>query len=74
MKYVVIEMEDGGIMKGELYPEVAPKTVENFVQFFYIFFGNVHYLPVPGDFCRDFEDFIKKLLNFINYLALYSSL
>ena len=50
------------------------KTVENFVQFFYIFFGNVHYLPVPGDFCRDFEDFIKKLLNFINYLALYSSL
>ena len=30
MKYVVIEMEDGGVMKGELYPEIAPKTVENF--------------------------------------------
>jgi len=25
-----IEMEDGGIIKGELYPEVAPYTVENF--------------------------------------------
>ena len=32
MKYVKIEMEDGGIMKGELYPEIAPKTVENFVK------------------------------------------
>ena len=27
-----IVMEDGGIMKGELYPEVAPITVENFVK------------------------------------------
>jgi peptidyl-prolyl cis-trans isomerase B (cyclophilin B) len=26
-----IEMENGKIMKGELYPEVAPITVENFV-------------------------------------------
>ncbi len=30
MKYVVIEMENGDVMKGELYPEIAPKTVENF--------------------------------------------
>lgn len=30
MKYVIIEMENGDIMKGELYPETAPKTVENF--------------------------------------------
>ena len=27
-----IEMENGGVMKGELYPEVAPVTVENFVK------------------------------------------
>ena len=27
---VTIEMEDGGIIKLELYPEVAPITVENF--------------------------------------------
>ena len=26
-----IEMEDGATMKGELYPEIAPITVENFV-------------------------------------------
>ena len=25
-----IEMEDGGVMTGELYEDVAPKTVENF--------------------------------------------
>lgn len=27
-----IEMENGKVMKGELYPEVAPITVENFVK------------------------------------------
>ena len=27
-----IELENGGIMKGELYPNLAPKTVENFVK------------------------------------------
>ena len=30
MKYVRIEMEDGGVMRGELYPEIAPETVANF--------------------------------------------
>ncbi len=30
MKIFTIEMEDGGVMKGELYPEIAPITVENF--------------------------------------------
>jgi len=30
MKYVIIEMENGDIMKGELYPEIAPITVANF--------------------------------------------
>lgn len=29
-KIVTIEMENGDILKGELYPEVAPITVENF--------------------------------------------
>ncbi len=29
MKFA-IEMENGGVMQGELYPEIAPKTVENF--------------------------------------------
>lgn len=28
---VTIEMEDGGIIKAELYPEVAPNTVNNFI-------------------------------------------
>ena len=30
MKIFTIKMEDGGVMTGELYPEIAPKTVENF--------------------------------------------
>ena len=30
MKYVRIEMEDGSVMRGELYPEIAPETVANF--------------------------------------------
>ncbi len=28
---VTIEMENGGIMKAELYPEIAPNTVNNFL-------------------------------------------
>ena len=32
MKLVKIEMENGDVMKGELYPDVAPETVENFVK------------------------------------------
>ena len=28
---VTIEMEDGGIIKAELYPEIAPNTVNNFL-------------------------------------------
>ena len=28
---VTIEMADGGVMKGELYPEIAPGTVNNFI-------------------------------------------
>lgn len=30
MKKFVIEMTDGDVMKGELYPEIAPISVENF--------------------------------------------
>ena len=29
---VTIEMEDGGVMTGELYPEIAPNTVNNFIE------------------------------------------
>jgi peptidyl-prolyl cis-trans isomerase B (cyclophilin B) len=28
---ITIEMEDGSIMKAELYPEIAPNTVNNFI-------------------------------------------
>lgn len=30
MKKIIIEMENGDMMEGELYPEIAPITVENF--------------------------------------------
>jgi len=30
-KIVQITMENGDVMKAELYPEIAPKTVENFI-------------------------------------------
>ncbi|MBR3505212.1 MAG: peptidylprolyl isomerase, partial [Clostridia bacterium] len=28
---VTIEMEDGGVIRAELYPDIAPITVENFL-------------------------------------------
>ena len=29
---VTIEMEDGSVIKAELYPEIAPNTVNNFLE------------------------------------------
>lgn len=50
MKYVKIEMENGGVMKGELYPDIAPKTVENFIKLveegFYD--GLIFHRVIPG--------------------------
>ena len=43
-------MEDGGIMKGELYPEIAPETVKNFEELaskgFYE--GLIFHRVIPG--------------------------
>ena len=30
--HIKIEMENGGTIRAELYPEIAPVTVENFVK------------------------------------------
>lgn len=49
-KIVTIEMENGDIMKAELYPEIAPKTVENFEKLvkegFYD--GTIFHRVIPG--------------------------
>lgn len=51
MKQIVtIEMENGKVMKAELYPDVAPKTVENFIALaekgFYD--GTIFHRVIPG--------------------------
>ena len=47
---VTIEMENGGVMKVELYPETAPNTVANFIslveQGFYN--GTIFHRVIPG--------------------------
>lgn len=47
---ITIEMEDGKIMKGELYPEIAPNTVRNFIELansgFYD--GIIFHRVIPG--------------------------
>lgn len=50
MKYVRIEMENGDVMRGELYDDIAPITVENFVKLvedgFYD--GLIFHRVIPG--------------------------
>lgn len=47
---VTIEMEQGGIMKAELYPEVAPNTVNNFISLIRKGFynGTIFHRVIPG--------------------------
>ncbi|MBD5084650.1 MAG: peptidylprolyl isomerase [Clostridiales bacterium] len=47
---VTIEMEDGGVMKAELYPEIAPNTVKNFVSLVQSGFydGLIFHRVIPG--------------------------
>jgi len=50
MKIVQIEMENGDVMRAELYPEIAPETVKNFVDLvekgFYD--GTIFHRVIPG--------------------------
>ena len=47
---VTFEMEDGGVMKAELYPEIAPNTVNNFISLVKKSFydGVVFHRVIPG--------------------------
>ncbi|RHM59946.1 MULTISPECIES: peptidylprolyl isomerase [Coprobacillaceae] len=47
---IIIEMENGDVMKGELYPEVAPITVENFLKLIDedFFAGLIFHRIIPG--------------------------
>ena len=47
---VTIEMENGDIMKAELYPEVAPNTVKNFISLINHNFydGLIFHRVIPG--------------------------
>ena len=47
---VTIEMENGGIIKAELYPKVAPNTVRNFISLINKGFydGLIFHRVIPG--------------------------
>ena len=47
---VPIEMEDGGVMKAELYPDVAPNTVNNFISLIQkgYYDGLIFHRVIPG--------------------------
>jgi peptidyl-prolyl cis-trans isomerase B (cyclophilin B) len=47
---VTIEMEDGAVIKAELYPDIAPKTVDNFVSLVQKGFYNglIFHRVIPG--------------------------
>ena len=47
---VTIEMDNGGVMKAELYPEIAPNTVNNFISLVQSGFydGLIFHRVIPG--------------------------
>jgi peptidyl-prolyl cis-trans isomerase B (cyclophilin B) len=47
---VTIEMADGGVIKAELYPDIAPRTVDNFVSLIQKGFYNglIFHRVIPG--------------------------
>lgn len=47
---VRIEMENGDVIRAELYPEIAPKTVENFIKLVKesFFDGTIFHRVIPG--------------------------
>ncbi|MCR5103853.1 MAG: peptidylprolyl isomerase, partial [Eubacterium sp.] len=47
---VTITMEDGGVIKAELYPEIAPNTVNNFISLVKKGFYNgvIFHRVIPG--------------------------
>ena len=47
---VSIEMEDGGVMKAELYPDIAPNPVHNFIALIRSGFddGTIFHRVIPG--------------------------
>ena len=47
---VTIEMENGGVMKAELYPDVAPNTVNNFISLIQkgYYDGLIFHRVIPG--------------------------
>ena len=47
---VTIEMENGGVIKAELYPEIAPNTVNNFISLIQESFydGVIFHRVIPG--------------------------
>ena len=60
---IEIEMENGDVMKGELYPEVAPITVENFLKLIDedFFAGLIFHRVIPGFMIQGGGD-IQKIL------------
>ena len=50
MKKFVIEMEDGGVMKGELYEDIAPEAVANFEKLANseVYDGLIFHRVIPG--------------------------
>ena len=48
--HVTITMQDGGVMKGELYPDIAPITVANFKKLAdeHFYDGLIFHRVIPG--------------------------
>ena len=54
---ITITMENGDVMKGELYPEIAPNTVNNFISLAnkHFYDGKIFHRVIPGFIANDLK-------------------
>ena len=63
---VTITMENGDVMKAELYPEIAPNTVNNFISLVTVSYTHLKFMALTGSGGMSVTSFLEAMGFFKN--------